>query len=357
MKVLGTTVILGTALLLAACGSSGASSTTSARPTSSGPVTVRLLTHDSFALSKSLLSGFTARTGITIEIVAVGDAGELVNRAVLSSGKPEGDALFGVDNTLLSRAVNANVFDPYVSPEASHVRPELAAAGSGIVTPIDDGDVCVNVDDAWFSARGLTPPKTLDDLIKPDYAGLLVTENPATSSPGLAFVLATIARYGDGWRDYWAKLRANGAIAVNGWTEAYTGEFSGAGNPGSRPLVVSYSSSPPAEIIYAADPAKASVTTSSMTDGCYRQIEFAGVLAGAEHPDAARTVIDWMLSPEVQADVTMSMFVYPAREGIALPKVFTDHVTRPENPEELPAEEVGANQQMWLNDWTETFVS
>ena len=352
MKVLGTAALLTVALALTACGS-----TPTPASSSSGPVTVRLLTHDSFVLSTSLLNDFTTRTGITIEVVAVGDAGELVNRAVLSAGKPEGDLLFGVDNSLLSRAVSASVFDPYVSPEVRHVRPEIADSGNGIVTPIDDGDVCINIDNVWFDKRGLTPPKTLDDLTKPEYAGLLVTQNPATSSPGLAFMLATISKYSDSWREYWSKLRANGAIAVNGWTEAYTSEFSGAGNSGSRPLVVSYSSSPPAEIIYAADPAKASVTTSTMTDGCYRQIEYAGVLAGAAHPDTAKAVIDWLLSPEVQSDVALSMFVFPARAEVSLPPEFVQYAPRPANPEELPADEVGANQQQWLNDWTETFVS
>ncbi len=352
MKVLGTAALLTVALALTACGS-----TPTPASSPGGPVTVRLLTHDSFVLSTSLLNDFTTRTGITIEVVAVGDAGELVNRAVLSAGKPEGDLLFGVDNSLLSRAVSASVFDPYVSPEVRHVRPEIADSGNGIVTPIDDGDVCINIDNVWFDKRGLTPPKTLDDLTKPEYAGLLVTQNPATSSPGLAFMLATISKYGDSWREYWSKLRANGAIAVNGWTEAYTSEFSGAGNSGSRPLVVSYSSSPPAEIIYAADLTKASVTTSTMTDGCYRQIEYAGVLAGAAHPDAAKAVIDWLLSPEVQSDVTLSMFVFPARAGVPLPPDFVQYAPRPASPEELPADEVGANQQQWLNDWTETFVS
>jgi thiamine transport system substrate-binding protein len=354
MRVLGLAALLTVTLGLAACGSSPtAAPSTSVRE----PVTVRMLTHDSFVLSTALLTDFTARTGITIEVVAVGDAGELVNRAVLSAGKPEGDVLFGVDNSLLSRAVSASVFEPYVSPEVSNVRPEIAASGNGIVTPIDDGDVCVNIDNVWFDERGVAPPKTLDDLTMPKYAGLFVTQNPATSSPGLAFMLATIAKYGDGWRDYWSQLRANDALAVNGWTEAYTSEFSGAGNSGSRPLVVSYSSSPPAEIIYAADPARATVTTSTMTDGCYRQIEYAGVLAGASHPDAAKAVIDWLLSPEVQGDLALSMFVFPARAGVALPQEFAQYAPRPARPEELSAEEVGANQQQWLNEWTETFVS
>ena len=173
-------------------------------PSSFAPTTVTLVTHDSFALSEDLLTEFTARSGITVKVVAGGDAGEVVNKAALTAGNPEGDVLFGVDNTLLSRAVTAGVFDPYVSPAAADVAPELRASTDDVVTPVDYGDVCVNVDDAWFAAKGLTPPATLADLALPAYRDLLVVENAATSSPGLAFLLATIARYGeDGYLDYW----------------------------------------------------------------------------------------------------------------------------------------------------------
>lgn len=345
-------LVLGTALV-AACGSGPSPGTSGAPPTpvpsSFAPTTITLLTHDSFALTESLLTDFTRRTGITVKVVTGGDAGEVVNKAALTAGNPEGDVLFGVDNTLLSRALTAGVFDPYVSPAAASTPVELATSTDGVVTPIDYGDVCINIDDAWFTAQGIAKPATLADLAKPAYKDLLVVQNAATSSPGLAFLLATVARYGEqGYLDYWASLRANGVKVVNGWTEAYQGEYT-AGGKGSRPIVVSYASSPPAEIVYAADPKPTRPASSVMTDGCFRQVEYAGVLAGTDNPLAARAVVDWLLSPEVQADVPLSMFVFPARTGTPLPKVFTDFAATPSEP--LALQPTDAQRSAWVDAW------
>lgn len=343
-------------LLLTGCGSSTpAAPTTPVTSAPTGPVTVRLLTHDSFALSDDLFTRFTAATGITVEVVALGDAGALVNSAVLAAGNPEGDVLFGVDTTFLSRAVAAGVFDAYTSANAGSLRPELAiranAAGAGVVTPVDDGDVCINIDNRWFTERGTAPPTSLADLANPAYRDLLVVPSPATSSPGLAFLLATIARFGDEWQSYWSQLRDNGVLVVDGWTEAYIGAFSGGGD-GERPIVVSYSTSPPAEIVYAADPKPARPSTSVLTDGCYRQVEFAGVLRGTDQPAAARAVVDWLLSAEVQADIPLSMFVFPARADTPLPREFTDFVTRPTEPLELDSATIEANRSAWIEQWS-----
>lgn len=350
---------VASALVLAACGSgagtspssTSASSTPSAVPSTFAPTTVRLLTHDSFALTESLLDDFEARTGITVEVVTGGDAGELVNKAALTAGNPEGDVLFGVDSTLLSRALQSGVFDPYESPAASGVPSELKAATQEAVTPVDYGDVCINVDDAWFAEKGVAKPATLDDLVKPEYRDLLVVENAATSSPGLAFLLATVATYGeDGYQDYWSKLRANGVKVVNGWTEAYEGEYT-VGGKGSRPLVVSYASSPPAEIVYASDPKPAKPYSSVMESSCYRQVEYAGVLAGTEQPEAARAVVDWLLSPAVQADVPLSMFVFPAVQGTPLPDVFATWAATPASPLVLDPAEIDAKRSQWVDAW------
>jgi thiamine transport system substrate-binding protein len=357
--LLGSLGLAALAVLLAACGGSagaagsvGATATgPSAVPSSFAPTTVTLLTHDSFALTEQLLTDFQRRSGITVKIVTGGDAGELVNKAALTAGNPEGDVLFGVDNTLLSRALEAGVFDPYVSPAASAVPASLAAATDGAVTPVDYGDVCINADDSWFSDRGIAVPTTLDDLTKPEYKDLLVVENAATSSPGLAFLLATVATYGeDGFQGYWAKLRANGVKVVNGWTEAYEGEYT-VGGKGSRPLVVSYASSPPAEIVYAADPKPTKPSSSVMTSSCFRQVEYAGVLRGTSNPEAARAVVDWLLSPEVQADVPLSMFVLPAVEGTPLPDVFVKWAARPAASLTLDPARIDANRAAWVDSW------
>jgi thiamine transport system substrate-binding protein len=353
-------------LLVSACSSSSSSSLSagsssgslaaSSRPSVTQHVTVTLLAHDSFAVTKSLIAAFKARTGITIKVVTGGDAGEVVNKAVLTAGNPEGDVLFGVDNTLLTRALQGGIFQPYVSPQDVHLRPELKdQTGGGYVTPVDYADVCVDADDKWFIAHHVSVPKTLAQLAEPAYKKLLVVENPATSSPGLAFLLATVARYGDpGWRTYWKALKANGVQVDNDWNGAYYGDFSGAiPSKGSRPLVVSYSTDPAADIIGAANPKPSKPNVSVMTDSCFRQIEYAGVLKGTKHAGAAGEVVDWLVSPEVQADVTNSMYVLPARENIAIPEVFQKWTATPPNPLSVPADEITANRSKWIDEWTE----
>ena len=360
--VLVTTALLSAAAFTAcssgqdtaAPAASGTPAVASSPAAPSGPTTVRLLTHDSFVVSEDLLQAFTERTGITIEVVQGGDAGTMTAGAVLAAGSPTADVIYGVDNTLVSKAVDAGVFAPYSPADLSSVIPSLRGdTAGGMVTPIDYGDVCVNVDATWFADQGIAAPSTLDDLVKPEYRGLLVTQDPATSSPGLAFLLATIDRYGaDGWTDYWAKLRANDVLIAPGWTEAYEGHYT-AGGGTDRPIVVSYATSPPAEIVYADDPKPTKPRTTVMTDGCYRQVEYAGVLAGTPNEAAAQQVVDWLLSPEVQADVPLSMFVFPAREATPLPEVFTAFAATVPSPASLASSEVSASLPDWLATWDE----
>ena len=342
--------------LLAACSlsptSTSAPATTSASPTASAG-TVRLLAHDSFAVSQELIAAFEQQTGLHLEVITAGDAGTMVAGAVLAAGSPSADVMFGVDNTLVSRAVAAGVFAPYASPELGSVLPTLRDdTADGQVTPIDYGDVCVNVDDAFYAEPGRRAPTSLDDLADPAFAGQLVVEDPATSSPGLAFLLATIATYGDDWPAYWTRLRDNGVKVAASWTDAYLADFTKGGGEGDDPLVVSYATSPPAEIVYANDPKPQRPSTSVMTNGCYRQVEYAGVLAGTPNQAAAQQVVDWLLSPQVQADVPLSMFVFPARDGVALPEVVDRFAAKVANPVHLDAAEVAANLPDWLDRWS-----
>lgn len=343
--------VLGLALLLltAACGDSDAE----------GPL--RVLTHDSFAVSDSVLAQFTADTGIEVEILRGGDAGTVVSQAVLVAGNPTADVLYGVDNTLLSRALEAGVFVPYRSPGLDTVIPELRVDGDP-VTPIDFGDVCLNYDKAELSARGLAVPTDLLDLTRQEFAGTLVVENPATSSPGLAFMLATIAVFGEegentwdySWLDYWRGLRANDVVVVSGWEQAYYEEFAGGGGGGTLPLVVSYASSPPAGVVFS-DPPPDVAPTGSIDAGCFRQIEYAGVLDGSPRTDAARRFIDFMLSAPFQEDMPLNMFVFPAVESAALPQVFVENVAVPEQTVTIPPDEIEANRERWIAEWTDVF--
>jgi len=313
---------------------------------------VRLLTHESFAVSPEVLDAFTAQTGYRVEILTGGDAGQIVNQAILSAGNPVADVLFGVDTTFLSRALEGGVFEEYVSPQNGVVPPHLLTDDR--VTPIDAGDVCVNYDKAAFTAG--SPPLLIDDLTDPAYEGMLVVENPATSSPGLAFLLATIARWGETgdytWRDYWSDLRSNGVQVTRGWEEAYYGSFSGGSGAGDRPLVVSYASSPPAEVLFAAEPTDIA-PTASLTDGCFRQVEYAGVLAGTGNRAGAEALIDFMLSNEFQEDVPLNMFVFPVSTTATLPDLFLAHTKVPADPETMDPAAIEANRERWIDEWTD----
>ncbi len=324
--------------------------------------TVVVLTHDSFAISESVLAQFEADTGITVEILRSGDAGQMVNQAVLSKSNPLGDVLYGIDNTFLSRALDAEIFAPYQSPDLENVADEFLADDSYRVTPIDFGDVCLNYDIAYFDEHELALPESLGALQMPEYAGLLVAQNPATSSPGLAFLLATIAEFGDegeaSYLDFWQALADNGLLVVDGWTDAYYGEFTvGSRGIGSRPLVVSYASSPPAEVIYGEDPEAGAVTGAIIADNmCYRQVEYAGILEGAANPKGAELFIDFMLSPLFQEDMPLNMFVFPVREGSALPSEFLEYAVIPEKPASLEPALIEAKRESWIQAWAEVML-
>ncbi len=317
-----------------------------AEPPSIDGTTVTLITHDSFNLSEGTLEEFTAQTGVTVELLEVGDTGTLVAEAILTKDAPLGDVLFGIDNTFLRRGLDAGIFERYESPALAGVPEEFQLDRRHRVTPVDYGDVCVNY---WKDAVPWEPV-TLDELAFPEFADQLVVQHPETSSPGLAFLLATIAFYGDRWELYWEDLRANGVAVTAGWEDAYYGEFVAGG--GDRSVVVSYASSPPAEVIYA-DPPTDTAPTGVITDSCYRQIEFAGILSGTDNEAGAQALIDFMLSETWQNDVPLNMFVYPVIENATLPPEFVEHTAVPPHPLMIDPAEIEANRDAWTERWVE----
>ncbi|MFJ9913645.1 thiamine ABC transporter substrate binding subunit [Actinacidiphila glaucinigra] len=338
------------ATALAACGSDGGDAAEGGTPSK----TVTLVSHDSFAASKDVLKAFTKQTGYTVKVLRGGDAGAAVNQAVLSKGNPQGDVFFGVDNTLLSRALDNDLFEPYEAKDLDKVPAALQPdAAKHRVTPIDFGDVCVNYDRKYFTEHNLPVPESLEDLVKPAYKDLLVTENAATSSPGLAFLLATTAKYGDaGWEEYWKKLKANGVQVVDGWEQAYYDNFSGAGGgKGDRPLVVSYASSPPAEVLgLKTQPEQG--PTGVATGTCFRQVEFAGLLKGAKNPEGGKALVDFLLSRAFQEDMPLNMFVNPVRDDAKLPEVFTKYAPVVADPATVAPEKIAENREQWVKSWS-----
>lgn len=336
------------AVLLAGCGNN-------ASPDE--PTEIVLLTHDSFAVSEGILEQFEAQTGVTVRVLQGGDAGTMVSQAVLTKDAPIADVIYGIDNTFLTRALNAGIFLPYEAEGTSEIIGGLDVDGR--VTPIDFGDVCINYDKSGLADAGLAVPGDLRDLVDPSYVGQFVVENPATSSPGLAFLLATIVSFPEGseyaWQDFWADLRDNDVLVAPDWNAAYYSEFS-AGGGGSRPLVVSYASSPPAGVIFS-DPVPEVAPTGVVLPGCFRQVEYAGVVAGTDVQPYAEQLIDFMLSKTFQEDLPLNMFVFPARADAALPREFIDHTEIPSSPASLAPARIDENRERWIEEWTEIMRS
>jgi len=337
--------------LVAGCTAAPAPSATSSAPTESKTLTV--VTHDSFALSDELKKEFADSNGYTVTYVAPGDGGALVNQLILTKDSPLGDVVYGIDNTFAGRAVAEGVLVPYTPAALPASAAALKPDDSGTLTAIDFGDVCVNADRKWFEARKLALPTTMSDLTKPEYRDLLVVENPASSSPGLAWLTATVGAQGDpGYLDYWASLKTNGVKVVKGWTEAYSTEFSGSSGKGARPLVISYATSPAFEVPKEAKESN----TAALLQTCFRQVEYAGVISGAQNEVGARAFIDFMLTAKVQADIPGQMYMYPSDTTVQLPKEWQQHAPLSEQPFNVSVAAIAANRDRWIRDWTATVI-
>jgi thiamine transport system substrate-binding protein len=316
-----------------------------------------VMTHDSFSVSKDVLARFEQENRVKIRFIKAGDAGSALNQAILSKGNPLADVFYGVDNTFMSRALKAEIFLPYQSPNLIHIGPTLKLDTGYRLSPVDYGDVCLNYDKKWFASRNLQPPGSLEDLIRPEYTALTVVESPATSSPGLAFLLTTIGHFGEnGFLDYWKKLKQNQVLIVNGWKEAYWGNFTVA-SKGNRPIVVSYASSPPAEVHFSKSPlieAPSAAVTAKGT--CFRQIEFAGILKGTRHQKMAEKLIDFFLDKPFQEDIPLQMFMFPANSTAQLPDVFVNHAKTAVEPVGLDSDRIESQREKWLESWADAVL-
>ena len=346
--ILLTLVLL--AALLGACGS--------ASSTRVGLRTLTVMTHDSFAISEHVIAEFQVQHNVTVQILTSGDAVTAVNQAILNKDAPLADVFFGIDNTLLTRALDADILEAYASPLLSDIPAQFKLDEKHRVTPVDYGDVCLNYDKAYFAEHNLALPDSLEDLTAPEYANQLVVENPAASSPGLAFLLATVGHFGpQGYLDFWAELRANGVKVVEDWETAYYTEFSGSSGRGPYPLVVSYASSPPAEVIFAEEPPEEAPTGSVVApDTCFRQIEFVAILRGSQNRDLAEAWVDFMLSPTFQNDVPMQMFVFPVNSRATLPAEFIEHAQLATQPATVAPEDITAHREEWIEAWSATML-
>jgi thiamine transport system substrate-binding protein len=340
-----TLIIIAITLLAGAC-----------TPKSTQPRILTVMTHDSFAISESVVSDFELTNNVEVQFLEVGDTGTAVNKAALSKGNPLADVFYGVDNTFLSRALDEGIFEPYQSPMLEQIDPIFQLDSTNQALPVDFGDVCLNYQISYFEENELAPPLSLEDLILPAYKDLLTVQNPATSSPGLAFLMTTVGYFGEeGYLDYWEQLVENGVEIVNDWETAYYSAFSQAG--GSDPIVVSYGSSPPFEVLFAEEPLDEAPTAAVTGPGtCFRQIEFVGILKGTDNRELAEKWVDYMLSPAFQEDIPLNMYVFPVNRNAVLDETFQKFLEVPEITADVTPAMIAEGRERWINDWTEAVL-
>lgn len=342
-------IICSTSLLgVAACSVDSSTSTSSSGAAPNKTVT--LVTHESWAPDKAVMAEFTKKTGYTVKVSKSGDAGTLANKLVLAKNNPTGDVVFGIDNTFASRVTKEGVLEPYTSKAAAaststYDLPD--GQGKGVLSPIDTGAVCVNVDDAWFTKNNKKKPASLDDLTKPEYKNLTVAPGASSSSPGMAFLLATIGTYGEnGWKPYWTKLMNNGLKLTSGWSDAWNVDYTAGEGKGSRPIVVSYDSSP----AFTVDGSGTS-TTSALGNTCFRSTEYAGVIKGAKNAQGAKAFIDFMNGKSFQKSLPNSMYVFPVDSSIELPPEWAKTVKPAQKTIDVSPATIDEQRQTWLAQW------
>ncbi|MDN0084059.1 thiamine ABC transporter substrate-binding protein [Crenobacter sp. SG2305] len=306
---------------------------------------LRVLTHDSFELPKPLLAQFEKQAGVKLSIIKAGDAGAMVNKLILTRANPIADVAYGIDNSLVGKAAAAGVIEPYAPADKA-----LQSLPDGVVS-IDYGYVTLNIDKAWFAKHGKPLPSSLDALTTPAYKDLLVVPNPATSSPGLAFLSANVQSMGeDKAFAFWARLRDNGVKVAKGWSEAYYTDFSR--NGGSRPIVVSYATSPAAEVFYSKQKLTESPTANlNLPGGVFQQVEGAALIKGGGEREAARKFIDFMRSTPVQQALQTTMWMYPVNPAAAIDPVFK-HADKPGAVPAADSKAIAARGQQWVARWT-----
>ncbi len=314
-----------------------------------------VMSHESFNVTKELISRFEKENNAIVRFLKGGDGGSMLVQAILSKENPMADVIFGIDNTFFSRAIKGDILEPYQSPLLSLVAKELQLDPQYRLLPVDYGDVCLNYDKKWFASRSIEPPAHLEDLVKSEYKGLTVVENPATSSPGLAFLLATIGHFGDGDNGYlhfWEQLKKNDVLIADGWSDAYYNHFTAA-SKGDRPIVVSYASSPAAAVYYAEEKGGDAPTAAVIANrSAFRQIEFVGILKGTKQRALAEKFIDFMLSRPFQEDIPLQMFVFPVNNRAKLPDVFKQHARLATETSVIDPVTIEENREAWLAAWS-----
>ena len=286
---------------------------------------------------------FEKKYNVEVQVISVGDSGQVLNRAILEKKRPKADIILGIDNNMLSKALDAEILIPYVSPNLKLIPEELIFDKTHHVTPFDHGYFAIVYD----SMKLKNPPKSLEDLLRPEFRDKLILEDPRTSSPGLGFLLWTISVYGENFLYYWERLKPNILTITEGWDTAY-----GLFTSGEAPMVLSYTTSPAYHVEYEDTTRYRALI---FREGNYLQIEGMGILKGSKNVELAKRFIDFILTEDFQEEIPLTNWMFPVNPRIKLPDSFR-YAPTPETILFLDAYKIRKNQKRWIDEWLKVLV-
>jgi thiamine transport system substrate-binding protein len=361
-------VAIALAQMLSGC-LGNASECSSTGPTDFAGQELRVLDHGAFRFIRPL---FENQTGARLIQLRGDDAGTALQQAIDSKGNPVADVIFGIDNALFFRAARAGILEPYASPRLEHLDlprqrlDDFRYNGHLLATPVDHGFINVNYDARLAQEHEAEKlPTTLHDLARPEWARQFVTQDPRTSTPGLGFLIATVATFGETgpytYLDYWRDLLRNGVLITSGWTEAYVVHFSAGygqwedGFVGDRTIVTSYTTSPALEA-YFGDGTPPSVSLEPPR-GVFHQVETVAILRCTQQLPLARTFVDLLLGPEFQGQTSERMAMYPVARNASVIHTFPTLATPPAqlDPAPFTSAQLDAGLARWVEAWANLY--
>ncbi len=327
------------------------------------PPVVRILTYDITGFSDEMLSTFTNQTGFEIELVKADDAGGILEQLLQTQDAPQVDLAIGLDNTYLQTALDAELLQEHSTDVSGLSSAALEPYNGPFAVPFDRGDVCLNYDESRVDGENLSVPTSLWDLTEPEWDGLAAFPSPLTSSPGRAFMTATVDYFENDDNgttdafDWWEAMAENGAIFTSGWTEAYEIHYSGGygewveGHIGDAAMTVSYCHSPGVEAYYSSNWTKS--TSLTLPRATFHQVEYAAVVAGASEIDGANAFLAYLLSEDVNRNMPENNLMQSVLVDATWPETdgYAHHTDTPELNAEITTQRIGQDMDGWLSSW------